>query len=88
MGNVANIMNEEIKKQIEEIKRQIQCPKHFKCVKSGFEVLCKAKKTNYGEHLECLEPNPRDCAFAVDYDNGYFCNCQLRLFLSMHLSQH
>lgn len=36
-------MEQDYKKEIEEIIGQIQCPKDFKCYKSGFQVLCKAR---------------------------------------------
>ena len=80
-------MDEETKKEIEEIIERTECPKNFRRVKSGFETLCKVKDSERGNHFECLEPNPSDCAFAVFSGSDYFCNCQLRLYLSQKLKK-
>ncbi len=80
-------MDAETKKAIEEIMERSTCPKNFRCVKSGFETLCKVKDSGRNHLSECLEPNPSDCAFAVFSGSGYFCNCQLRLYLSQKLKK-
>jgi hypothetical protein len=36
-------MEEEHKKQIEEIMSSMKCPRDFRCCKSGLKPLCKAK---------------------------------------------
>ncbi len=80
-------MDTETIKAIEEIMERTRCPKNFRCVKSGFETLCKLKDSGRNHHFECLEPNPSDCAFAVFSGSDYFCNCQLRLYLYQKLKK-
>ena len=80
-------MDAETKKEIEAIIERTKCPKNFSCVKSGFETLCKLKDSEKNHLFECLEPNPSDCAFAVFSGSGYFCNCQLRLYLFQKLKK-
>ena len=80
-------MDAETIKEIEEIIERSKCPKNFSCVKSGFETLCKVKDTGRSHLFECLEPNPSDCAFAVFSGSDYFCNCQLRWYLSQKLKK-
>jgi hypothetical protein len=38
-------VEEDHKKQIKRIIGGLKCPKDFKCYKSGFKALCKAKGT-------------------------------------------
>ena len=80
-------MDAETKKEIEEIMGRTKCPKNFSCVKSDFETLCKVKDSERSLLFECLEPNPSDCNFAVFSGSVYFCNCQLRLYLSQKLKK-
>ena len=47
--------NEEIEKDIAKIIGDLQCPKNFKCYRSGFEDLCKAKDLGMDSFLECLD---------------------------------
>lgn len=35
-------MDEESKKEIEQIIGEMKCPEDFKCYRSGFEHICKA----------------------------------------------
>ncbi len=74
-------MEEDHKKQIEEIIGGMKCPRDFECYKSGFEDLCKAKDIGIESFLECLEKNPQECKFSVDYGYGYLCRCPLRYYI-------
>ena len=51
---------EEHKEEIEKIIDRITCPKDFKCYKSGFENLGKARDIGIEGYVECLEKNPED----------------------------
>jgi hypothetical protein len=48
-------MEEKVRKTIDEIMGQLQCPENFKCAESELEVLCKAKRIGLESYLECLE---------------------------------
>ena len=37
-------MEDNFIRQVEDIIDQMECPKDFKCKKSGFEDICKAKE--------------------------------------------
>ena len=80
-------MEQDYKKEIEELIGQIQCPKGFKCYKSGFDVLCKAKDIGLELALECLEENAVICKFSFFYVDSYFCECPLRVFISKKLKK-
>ena len=75
-------MNEEIRQKIEEIMRQMDCPKNFKCIETGFEQLCKARDTYLENYLDCLDGNPKLCDFALSFGYSYFCHCPLRVFIT------
>jgi len=51
-------MDEETKKEIEEIIGNMQCSNDFKCYQSGYEALCKAKYIGIKDLLQCLQKKP------------------------------
>jgi len=71
------------KKELEEIIDKMQCPKEFKCYKSGLNSLCKAKKFDVYESLMCLnDEEAQKCLFSVRYAYKYFCQCPLRNYIA------
>ena len=82
-----NLMKRIIRENIKQIIGEMQCPKDFKCAKSGFEKLCKAKYNCKKKQLECLESDPTDCEFSIDSVNEYFCSCPLRIFIARKLGK-
>jgi hypothetical protein len=78
-------MEGEDKKEILEIIGELKCPKHFKCYKSGFENLCKARDVGIESFLECLEDVPLDCKFSISFGRAYYCQCPLRVYISKKL---
>jgi hypothetical protein len=80
-------MNEEDKKIIKEIMAGMHCPKDFSCAESGFEILCKARDFGLDSYLECLEPVPQRCSFAIPFGNVYFCQCPLRVYIEKKLKK-
>ncbi len=79
-------MEGDYKKEIEKIISQFKCPKDFKCYKSGFDVLCKAKEIGLKSFLYCLEENPADCPFSRTFGRSYFCQCPLRIYIAKKLN--
>lgn len=80
-------MEEDIKKEIEEIIGGMKCPKDFKCYKSGFENLCKAKDFGIKSYLECLEKNPQYCKFSLSFGYSYICQYPLRVYIVKKISK-
>ena len=80
-------MEEDHKKEIEEIIGGMKCPKDFKCYKSGFEDLCKAKDIGIELLLKCLEENPQKCPFSSPFGVGYLCQCPLRYYIVKKLKK-
>jgi hypothetical protein len=80
-------MDEKTKKELEEIMGEMQCPKDFKCYKSGLEVLCKAKDIGLETYLECMEVHPQKCPFSVPFGHSYFCKCPLRVYIAKKLKK-
>lgn len=75
-------ITQEHKTQIEEIINGMDCPKDFKCYKSGFEDLCKTSILADGGVVECLEERSQSCKFSFDFGYGYFCKCPLRRYIA------
>lgn len=80
-------MDNNIKKEIEEIIGQMQCPKNFICAKNGLEHLCKAEDFGLEKYLDCLEENPTECTFALSFGKGYLCQCSLRIYIAKKLKK-
>ena len=75
------------KKEIEGIISQIQCPKGFRCYKSGFGELCQAKDIGLQSFVECLEEAAQTCPFAVPFASRYLCRCPLRIYVAKKLGK-
>jgi len=80
-------MNGEVKKKIEKIMSQMECPEKFKCAESNFEILCKAKDNGLENYIDCLEDVPSICSFSLSFGYGYLCTCPLRVFLAKRLNK-
>ena len=80
-------MDEEQRKEIEEIVNQFKCPREVRCCKSDFKVLCKAKDLRLETFLKCLEEDPRSCPASVPFAHGYFCQCPLRIYIAKKLKK-
>jgi hypothetical protein len=81
------MMEENVKKAVEKIMAKMRCVKKFECVESEFENLCKAKDFGLDHYLECLEPEPQRCTFALCFGAGYLCSCPLRVYVAKNLKK-
>jgi hypothetical protein len=78
-------IGQELKRQIEEIIGDMECPEDFKCYKSGFADVCKAKKPGIASLLECSEEHPETCKFSLSLGHAHFCECRLRHYIAKGL---
>jgi hypothetical protein len=78
---------QEHKARIEEIIRGMECPRDFKCYKSGFEDIPKAEIFNEGELVECLEKNSPPCILSFGFGFGRFCKCHLRRYIAQNFDR-
>ena len=65
-------MEQDYDKEIKEIMGGMKCPYDFKCYKSGFDNLCKAKDIGIESFLECLEENPQECHFSLSFGYTFY----------------
>ncbi len=72
---------------IEKLAAKFQCPKDFKCYRSGFIELCKAKDINSGKHIECIDDDAPNCMFSLLQGSLYLCKCPLRIYLAKELNR-
>jgi len=75
-------MEEDQKREIEEIIGELQCPKDFLCYKSGLKALCKAQDIGMGQALLCLEKDPQECSFSLPFGQTHYCKCPLRVYIA------
>ena len=78
-------MEEQHRKALEELASQIDCPKNFSCIESGFENLGKAKDCGLEDYLDCLNDSAASCKFAVHFGYGHFCRCPVRVYIGKKL---
>ena len=78
-------MEQDVKKEIGAIIGNLKCPKDFRCYKSGYKNLCKAKDIGLRHYLICLEEDPPSCTFSVLMEGLYFCQCPLRIYIAKRL---
>ena len=72
--------------RIEELMPGLSCAKDFQCAASGRERLCKVKDIGRKDILECLCDKPHDCSFSLPLEDGYICQCPLRVYMVAHFS--
>ena len=80
-------MEEDQRKEIEEIMGEVQCPKGFICYESELETLCRARDIGIELFLECLEENPPKCPFSVRIASTNLCQCPLRVYIAKKLKK-
>jgi len=75
-------MGPEHKRAIKEVIKGMECPKGFKCQKSGLKQVGKVRLLAEGKVIECLDEDGRSCRFGVFYGFGVFCECPLRHYIA------
>ena len=80
-------MDEELRKQIEEIAEGMDCTKEFECCEGNFTNVCRAKDIGIDSFLECLEENPQECEFSIPFGNAFFCKCPVRIAIARKLKK-
>ena len=78
---------EKHKKEIEKIIGGMKCPRDFKCYKSGFKDLSKARDIGVEGYVECLEDNQAACIFSVPFGHTFLCKCPLRIYIAKELER-
>jgi hypothetical protein len=77
------------KKHIAKIKkmaRKIACSMDFRCYKSDFKDICKAKDIGLQSYILCLDKNPQKCNFSIFFFDENLCKCPMRIYLLKELN--
>jgi hypothetical protein len=74
------------KTEIEQIIKEMDCPKEFVCYTSEFIKVGEARAIANGELLECLEEDGQLCRFGLPFGYAVFCQCPLRIYLASELN--
>jgi hypothetical protein len=80
-------ITQEHRRQIEEIIKDTECPRDFKCYKSDFEDLAKIRIFRGGELIECFEERSNLCKFSFNFGRGYYCKCPLRRYIAQNFNR-
>jgi len=84
MEKFSGRFDDDTKKEINKIIEGMKCSQRFKCVKSGFEHLCRLGAYSGGDFPECKE-NFLHCEFRLPFEYSYICSCPLRVYISKKL---
>ncbi len=72
--------------QIKKIVAAMDCPKTFRCYKSGFKNLCPVEAFPGDKVVECRKTGHPDCLMAFRFGHSrVFCRCPLRQYIALHL---
>ena len=79
-------MSQDHKQEIEKIIEATRCSLGFKCYKSNFADLCKARDIGLELVVECLEDHElQKCNFSLLFGPVYFCQCPVRVYITKEL---
>ncbi|MFC1888916.1 hypothetical protein ACFL4G_04080 [Thermodesulfobacteriota bacterium] len=80
-------MDELVRKKIQEIIGDMECPYAFRCAEAGFAELCETQDVSLDRYLLCLEEAPQNCKFHLSFGESHFCRCPLRVYLAKELKK-
>ncbi|MES0364102.1 MAG: hypothetical protein ABUK14_09155 [Desulfobacteria bacterium] len=72
---------------LQEITRDLSCPKGFQCYKSGFQDLCKVRDVGMQTFVECHEQYSEDCTFSLSLYGWNYCRCPVRVYVVKNLKR-
>ena len=70
--------------QIEQIIKQMKCPRGFECYTSDFGKLSDVGIVGDAKMVECIEERAPTCEFGVPFGLGVLCKCPLRNYIAKH----
>jgi len=82
------VITQEHMQEIENIIKQMDCPKSFECYKSGFENLSEVGIVGDFDMIECMEEGAQTCEFGFPVGHGTICKCPLRNYIAKHFHRN
>ena len=73
--------------QIEQIVKQMNCPRDFECYKSDFDNLSDVGIVGDAKMVECIEESAQTCKFGFPFGLGVLCKCPLRNYIAKHFAR-
>jgi len=72
---------------VQKIMAETDCPRNFRCYKSGFEKLTPVKVLS-ATGIECLKARESFCRMSVSFGmNTMLCECPLRKYVALELGR-
>lgn len=82
------VITQEHRQQIESIIKQMDCPKNFRCYKSGFENLSEVGIVGDFDMIECIEKGAQTCELGSPVGLGVVCKCPLRNYIAKNFHRN
>lgn len=74
-------------RRLAELATATPCSRDHACLTSAPQELCKAKLTEDGRAVLCLEEDGWQCRYSIPFGQGLACTCLLRQYIAKHLGQ-
>lgn len=89
VGMLIGIMDvpEQHAQRLAELASVTPCSRDHACLTSTPEALCKARLTEDGSAVLCLEEDGWHCRYSIPFGQGLACTCLLRQYIAKHLGQ-
>jgi len=68
--------------QIEQIIKEMNCPRGFECYTSDFENLSDVGIVGDAKMVECIKADAQICEYGVPFGLGVLCKCPLRNYIA------
>ncbi len=83
----AKVMDPRHLSKLNELIKQTNCHKHYRCQKNNFQASCKARDIGLDTFVECNDAGAAFCKFSLFLGNGYFCTCPVRVYLAKYVEK-
>lgn len=89
VGMLMGIMDvpEQYARRLAELAAATPCIRDHACLTSGPQALCKARLSEDGSAVLCLEDEGWQCRYSIPFGQGLACTCLLRQYTARHLGQ-
>lgn len=86
-GSDMNTIETDIENDMKGMMCEFTCPKDFRCYRSGFKNICKARDIGLESFVACLMSDPLECKFSLLFGGVFFCTCTIRIYIAKNLKK-
>lgn len=80
-------MDQQLAKQLEELREQVSCKNKYRCLKDVFFNSCAHKCYALSDTMPCYSDCSEDCTDKNSFASAYICKCPLRKFIAINIGE-